>query len=143
MHPPTSLVSSLKHQGWTKGRSLISISVTAQKGNGAYLLKAGSKRRRKQADIPGPDAQQEMFDHEFSQQSSVIQDLQDKLARAEAESANNKAAADILTDMMNKGDVEQDDSGFVKVSKKRPDGANVMGNMEDLLNWTASGQMLL
>ena len=64
----------------------------------------------------------------------MIQDLQDKLARAEAESANNKAAADILTDMMNKGDVEQDDSGFVKVSKQRPDAANVMGNMEDLLN---------
>ncbi len=75
-----------------------------------------------------------MFDHELSHQSSVIQDLQEKLQRAEAERDSNKAAAEILTDMMEKGDVEQDANGFVKVSKQRPGGANVVGNMEDLLN---------
>jgi len=38
------------------------LHVTANKGNGAYLLKPGSKRRRKQVDIAGQNAQQEMED---------------------------------------------------------------------------------
>ena len=36
----------------------------------------------------------------------MIQELQEKLERAEAQSESNKAAADILTDMMHKGEVE-------------------------------------
>jgi len=40
--------------------TLIDLIETAQKGSAAYLLKVGSKRRRKQADIHGQNEEVEM-----------------------------------------------------------------------------------
>ena len=40
--------------------TLVCLLQLASKGSGAYLLKAGSKRRRKQADILGEEEEKEM-----------------------------------------------------------------------------------
>lgn len=45
---------------------------------------------------------------------------------------SNKAAADILTEMIQIGDAEQDANGVVRVSKRKSDMVNVIGNAEDL-----------
>lgn len=72
-----------------------------------------------------------MFEEQFSQQSSVIKDLQDKLAQAEADRDNNKNAAHILTEMINAGDAQLDKDGNVNVSKRKSDSANIIGNMDE------------
>ena len=54
------------------------------------------------------------------------------LLRVQEESESNKAAADILTQMLASGDAEQDESGHVRVSKKRAEIPNLIGNMSDL-----------
>jgi hypothetical protein len=48
------------------------------------------------------------------------------------ENANNQAAATILTEMIARGDAEQDVDGVVKVSKRKSDMSNVIGNLEEL-----------
>ena len=63
---------------------------TAQKGSGAYLLKAGSKRRRKQADISGQNEEQEMAGAQAQEQSQRIAELEQELARVHEESSTAK-----------------------------------------------------
>ena len=53
------------------------------KGSGAYLLKAGSKRRRKQVDMDGQNNLQEMADLEVSEQQQLIDNLKEELARTQ------------------------------------------------------------
>ena len=57
--------------------------------------------------------------------------MEEELKEAQQSASNNKAAADILTQMIADGDAEQDELGAVKVSKRRPDAANLIGNMND------------
>ena len=57
--------------------------------------------------------------------------MEEELKEAQLEASNNKAAADILTKMIADGDAEQDELGGVIVSKRRPDAANLIGNMND------------
>ena len=54
------------------------------------------------------------------------------MAASQQESASNKAAAQILTEMINVGDAEQDMDGVVRVSKRRSDTANVITTLPDL-----------
>ena len=46
--------------------------------------------------------------------------------------ASNKAAADILTEMIQTGDAEQDMDGVVRVSKRRPELLNIINNLSEL-----------
>ena len=99
------------------------------KGSGAHLLKVGSKRRRKQVVIQGQDDLEELSAAVELEQSQQISELQSQLAASQQEIANNKAAADILTNMINTGDAEQDMDGIVRVSKRRPGEANIIGTL--------------
>ena len=54
------------------------------------------------------------------------------LTATQQERDSNKAAADILTEMIQTGDAEKDDNGVVRVSKRKSDTPNVIGNMPDL-----------
>ena len=101
------------------------------KGSGAYLLKSGSKRRRKQVDIRGQNSEQEMADLEASEHQQKISQLEEELSRVQQERDNNRAAAQILTNMIENGDAEMDASGSVKVSKRKSLGANIIGNLDD------------
>lgn len=54
----------------------------------------------------------EKFKHEEERESILrIQQLELELERTRQEANNNKAAADILTQMINKGDAEFDETG--------------------------------
>lgn len=102
------------------------------KGSGAYLLKSGSKRRRKQADIRGQNSEQEMADLEAFEHQQKISQLEEELSRVQQERDNNRAAAQILTNMIENGDAEMDASGSVKVSKRKSSSANIIGNLDDV-----------
>ena len=102
------------------------------KGTGAHLLKAGSKRRRKQAQIAGQDGPEELSAVVELEQSQRIAELEHQLAASQQEVASNKAAADILTEMIQTGDAEQDMDGVVRVSKRRPELPNIIGTLGEL-----------
>ena len=53
-----------------------------------------------------------------------------QLAQAEENALNNKNAADILTDLMEKGKVVQQSDGSFGVTNN----ANVIGNQDDIYN---------
>lgn len=102
------------------------------KGSGAHLLKAGSKRRRKQVNMAGQDEPEQLSAMEDLEQSSRIEELELRLAASQQESEQNKVANEILTNMIQTGDAELDLHGNVRVSKRRSDTANVIGTLGDL-----------
>ena len=102
------------------------------KGTGAHLLKAGSKRRRTQAQIGGQDEPEELSAAVVAEQSERIAELEAQLAASQLEAANGAAASQILTDMISAGDAEQDESGAVRVSKRKADMPNIIGTLGDL-----------
>ena len=53
------------------------------KGTGAHLLKAGSKRRRKQADIAGQDGPADISAVVELEQSQRIAELEEQLAASQ------------------------------------------------------------
>ena len=66
------------------------------------------------------------------EQSRKIHELEQSLLQVQMERDNNSAAAEILNQMIADGDAEQDEAGSVRVSKRRPDNANVIGNLSSL-----------
>lgn len=57
-----------------------STNVSTSKGVGAHLLKPGSKRRRRQADIVGQNSEAEMVEIQAAEQSMRIQALEQELS---------------------------------------------------------------
>ena len=78
----------------------------ALRGVGAHLLKVGSKRRRKQADIKGQNEREELSQVQFEEQSQRIAELEAQLNNVQLERDSNVAAAEILTQMIRTGDAE-------------------------------------
>ena len=72
-----------------------------------------------------------MADLEVSEQQQLIDSLKEELARTQQERDSNRAASQILTNMIEIGDAEMDASGVVKVSKRRSQTANIIGNLDD------------
>ena len=72
-----------------------------------------------------------MADLEVSEQQQLIDNLKEELARTQQERDSNRAASQILTNMIEIGDAEMDASGVVKVSKRRSQAANIIGNLDD------------
>ena len=60
-----------------------------------------------------------MADLEVTEQQQLIDHLKEELARTQQERDSNRAASQILTNMIEIGDAEMDASGVVKVSKRR------------------------
>ena len=127
-----SLVSSCYFQRGHIWLTLFISCYAAQKGSGAYLLKAGSKRRRKQADIPGQILEQEMADLQVDDQSQRIAQLEQELARVNEEASQGKMALDALNEGLRMGELEQNMDGSISASKHRPGNANVIGNLDEL-----------
>ena len=68
------------------------------KGNAVHLLKAGSKRRRTQAEIKKEDQEKHLkFQYEK---------LQAELLKVKAEARTNNAANMVLTEMIKSGDLD-------------------------------------
>jgi hypothetical protein len=72
-----------------------------------------------------------MADLEVSEHQQLIDNLKEELARTQQERDSNRAASQILTNMIEIGDAEMDASGVVKVSKRRSQAANIIGNLDD------------
>ena len=102
--------------------------VLAHKGTGAHLLKPGSKRRRRQVDIAGQNEQADVVGLQLQDQQQQIEALQAELSQRQEEAAQNQMAASILTDLMDRGDVEQDADGNVRVSKRKSGAPNIIEN---------------
>ena len=88
--------------------NLMFYSTIASKGIGANFLKVGTKRRRTTAQI--------VAEKEEAAVKEVA--LQERLAKAiklETEAANNKNAANILTDFIKQGIAVQDAQGNITV----------------------------
>ena len=85
-----------------------------------HLLKAGSKRRRTQEEIEqeeeemkkDPKAQAEHLKFQYEK-------LQAELSKTKEEARSNRAASEILTQMINKGELEQAQDGSILVSKSK------------------------
>ena len=84
----------------------LSLSTAALRGVGAHLLKVGSKRRRKQADIEGQNEREELSQVDQMEQSQRILELEHQLSNVTIERNNNAAAAQILTRMIETGDAQ-------------------------------------
>ena len=92
--------------------------VIASKGIGANLLKLGTKRRRTKAEIAEVKLEEEMKVEAEAAKTQRILELEHELQEMKQSQANNTAAAEILTDMMNKGHVKQNKDGSVSVLKQ-------------------------
>ena len=57
-----------------------------------------------------------------------IKQLEQQLSQAEENATNNKNAADILTDLLNKGEVKQEEDGSITGIH----GPNIIGNKGDM-----------
>ena len=67
----------------------------------------------------------QVIEHEREDQ---IKQLEQQLSQAEENATSNKNAADILTDLINKGDVKQEADGSITIVR----GPNVIGNKGDV-----------
>jgi transposase-like protein len=102
---------------------LTHLSAAAQKGIGAHLLKVGVKRRRTKTQIDQDKEEAQLREQNATQALDQQAQLQNQLVQMEREGENNRNAANILADLMQKGLVHQDAAGNVEVpsaSKKRP-----------------------
>ena len=61
----------------------------AHKGTGAHLLKPGSKRRRRQADIGGQNEEADVVALQLQDQQQQIEALQTELSQRQEEAAQN------------------------------------------------------
>ena len=100
---------------------------TASNGSSAHLLKAGSKRRRTQAEMKQQMEVEELANVLEHEREDQIKQLEEQLSQAQENAASNKNAADILTDLLEKGEVKLEEDGSVSVMH----GANVIGNASE------------
>ena len=73
-----------------------------------------------------------MADLDGADQAQRIAALEQELSQAQEVANTNQNAASILSQMMEAGEVEQDGGGNVRLSRRRSDTANVIGNLADL-----------
>ena len=73
---------------------------------------------------------EELSQHIDNEREEQISKLKAQLTEAEAAAANNKGAADILTDMLQKGEVVQEPDGRISVSKA----GNIIRNQHEVDN---------
>ena len=64
----------------------------------------------------------------YTEREDQIRKLEEQLSQAQETAASNKAAANILNDMLQKGEVKQEADGSVTVMS----GANYVGNADDI-----------
>ena len=95
---------------------------------GSHLLKAGSKRRRTQAEMKDQleiEELSQVIDHD---REDEIKKLSQSLASAEEEAKSNSAATAILRELIEKGVIRQEADGTVVPLN----GPNIIGNQADM-----------
>ena len=79
------------------------------------MLKAGIKRRRTQRQITDKKAEEAVRQMAIEEKLAKFDELENKVKQAEQEAGNNKVAANILSEMINKGLAFVDENGNVEV----------------------------
>ena len=82
-------------------------------------------------DIQGQNEEAEIQALQEQSSQQRIAELEQELSQAQQVAHNNEAANLILRRMVNEGELEQDDNGDVRVSKRKSREATVMGNDDD------------
>ena len=96
--------------------------ILQSKGIGVHLLKVGSKRRRSKKEMSASQNKEESKDEQTEHLKFQYDQLQQELAKTKAEAENNKAATQILTQMIESGEAVQEADGRVSVSKSKTKG---------------------
>ena len=87
-------------------------------GIGANLLKVGSKRRRTTAKVKQDKLDEEQRELEVGQKLQQFDQLQMQIAQLQDAVKEHQGAAEIIKDLMGKGELEVDDDGNVAASKQ-------------------------
>ena len=87
------------------------------KGRSVHLLKAGSKRRRTKDELESSQKLEESKDDKTEHLKFQYQLLQEELAKTKVEAESNKAASQILSQMIESGEAVQEKDGTVSVRK--------------------------
>jgi len=75
----------------------------ASKGIGANLLKVGTKRRRTQQEIKDQKEEARLKEEQTQAKLSQLEELLKRCAELEDRAANNEAAKNILSEMLESG----------------------------------------
>jgi hypothetical protein len=84
-------------------------------------MKVGAKRRRTKEEIREQEAQEAAEKEETERKLQQLEEMQRRQATMEAELESNRAAANILTQMINSGAAVQDEGGSVFVKGVNPE----------------------
>ena len=82
-------------------------------------------------DIQGQNEEVEIQALQEQSSQQRIAELEQELSQAQQLAQNNEAANLILRRMVNEGELEQDDNGDVRVSKRKSREASLIGNDDD------------
>ena len=93
----------------------------AAKGVGAYLCKAGSKRRRTANEMLSQAAEEEMKDNVQQEQADHIKELELQLKDSKRQAETNESARVILHDLISVGAAKVEDDGSVTVLAAQQD----------------------
>ena len=89
------------------------------KGNAVHLLKAGTKRRRTQAEIKKDEEIRLKKEDQEKHLKFQYEKLQAELLKVKAEARTNNAAGMVLNEMIKSGELDQAQDGSVSVSKSK------------------------
>ena len=130
MKASTSAVSSDFITFLTRSNAYQSLHCLASNGNAAHLLKAGSKRRRTQAEIKGQLEIDQLSEVVAAEREEEISKLKSQLEKAEAYCNENQKAVEIVKGLLEKGTIKEEEDGSITVAN----GPNFIGNQEDHMN---------
>ena len=130
MPATTSAVSTnLLHSPSHSPISLI-FSTVAAKGSSAHLLKAGSKRRRNQAEMKEQLSVDDLKDVVAEEREEQISKLKQRLEETEAAANTNNQATAILNKLLKDGAIKQGEDGSITVVN----GPNTIGNANEQMD---------
>ena len=110
------------------------------------MLKAGIKRRRTTRQITDEKAEAAVRQMAIEEKLAKFDQLQQDLKAAKEEAEVGKNATQILTGMLEKGEVEQDENGYIQVKPQAIDQSNMSQSsqqqqQQDMLNGSNSFQI--
>lgn len=108
----TSPVSIIDFSSHRQSDVLTCVSSIASKGSGAHLLKAGSKRRRTQAEMKDQyeqkqleDVQNREYEVRLSDSTDRIAALEQQLMEMQEENEKGEMAKNLMQGMLDKGEL--------------------------------------
>ena len=116
---------------------LTTLLIVADKGNGAHLLKVGSKRRRTQAEMKEQYHMEQLEemeardkDAQIAEFQKQIQEMQQQMVQMETVAKTNQYSRDVVTKLVSQGVLEVKGDSEVVLSQ----GPNIIKNADDLMN---------